>query len=124
MLATLVKLAKQKNAIFIQLEPNVVKTPKLQTLSSKLLIPSHHPLFTKYTFILNLTKSEDELLKAMHPKTRYNIKVARKHGVVVKEDDSAFETYLHLTKETAGRQGFHAHNEHYHRTMWKIMHDA
>ena len=126
MLATLVKLAKQKNAIFIQLEPNVVKNPKLQTLSSKLLIPSHHPLFTKYTFVLDLTKSEDELLKAMRPKTRYNIRVAQKHGVTVAEDnsDSALGAYLKLNAETTQRQGFYAHNETYHRTMWKILHEA
>jgi lipid II:glycine glycyltransferase (peptidoglycan interpeptide bridge formation enzyme) len=71
-----------------------------------------------------LTKSEDELLAAMHAKTRYNIKVARKHGVVVTEENGAFEKYLALTKETTNRQGFYAHNEKYHRAMWNIMHKA
>jgi len=87
------------------------------------LRPSFHPLFTKYTFILDLTKSEEELLKAMHPKTRYNIKVAQKHGVKVVEDnsDEAFETYLKLTRETTKRQGFYAHSEQYHRLQWKTL---
>lgn len=113
-------LGKHKNSIFIQLEPNV--TDLRSTIYD--LRPSHHPLFTKYTFVLNLTKSEDELLVRMHPKTRYNIKVAQKHGVIITEDNSAFENYLRLTKETTGRQGFYAHNELYHRTMWRIMHKA
>jgi lipid II:glycine glycyltransferase (peptidoglycan interpeptide bridge formation enzyme) len=88
------------------------------------LRPSHHPLFTKYTFILDLTKSEDALLAAMHPKTRYNIRVAQKHNVVVKEDNSqkAFNEYLRLTRETTSRQGFYAHNANYHKSMWKILH--
>lgn len=116
-------LGKEKRAIFIQLEPNILRST-INNLSS--LIPSHHPLFTKYTFILDLTKSEDELLAAMHPKTRYNIKVAQKHGVAVKEDNSAkaFKEYLRLTEETTSRQGFYAHNKKYHEIMWKVMHGA
>lgn len=109
-------LGKQHNAIYIQLEPNTTESISLPA--------AHHPLFTKYTFVLDLTKSEDELLKSMHTKTRYNIKVAQKHGVVVKEDNNAFHEYLRLTKETTNRQGFYAHNERYHKTMWRIMHKA
>lgn len=121
MLATLETLARKKRAIFIQLEPNVTSDLRSTIYD---LRPSHHPLFTKYTFILDLTKSEEELLSAMHPKTRYNIRVAQKHGVIITEDSSAFKDYLRLTKETTGRQGFYAHNERYHRTMWQIMHKA
>lgn len=115
----LTTIGMKKKAIFIQLEPNVEK-------GSVSLPESHHPLFTKYTFVLDLTKSEDELLSAMHPKTRYNIKVAQKHNVIVKEDNSphAFREYLRLTSETTSRQGFYAHNENYHKTMWEVMHKA
>ena len=109
-------LGRHKHAIFIQIEPN--------TTAKVTLPPSHHPLFTKYTFILDLTKSEDQLLAAMHPKTRYNIKVAQKHNVKITEDNSpaAFKEYLRLTQETTSRQRFYAHNKNYHKTMWEIMH--
>ncbi len=123
MIEKLLVLGKQKNAIFIQLEPNVLSHSSFIIHHSS-FIPSHHPLFTQYTFVLDLTKSEDDLLAAMHPKTRYNIKVAQKHGVVVAQNNDAFETYLTLTKETTSRQGFYAHNETYHRTMWDIMRKA
>ncbi len=126
MLEELRKLAIQKRSIFIQLEPNVRQTSHFSRLTSHVLRPSHHPLFTKYTFVLDLTKPEDDLLKAMHPKTRYNIRLAQKHGVKVKEDNSheAFQEYLRLTQETTNRQGFYAHNEKYHRTMWKTLKDT
>ena len=53
-----------------------------------------------------LTKSEDELLMAMHPKTRYNIGVAQKKEVEVYEStrDEDFETYLSLYFATTERQ--------------------
>ncbi|MDO8639338.1 MAG: peptidoglycan bridge formation glycyltransferase FemA/FemB family protein [bacterium] len=116
------KIGEQEQCIFIQLEPNIQKNSQLSTLNSQLK-PAAHPLFTEYTFQLDLTKSEEEILKNMHPKTRYNIKVAQKHGVEVVEDNSgkAFEEYLKLTSETTKRQGFYAHDENYHRMMWQTL---
>lgn len=118
------KIGKQENCIFIQLEPNIIASPSiLHNILSLGLKPSARPLFTKYTFILDLTKSEEELLKNMHSKARYNIKVAQKHGVEVTEDnsDEAFEQYLKLMKETTTRQKFYAHTEKYHRQMWQTL---
>ena len=135
-------IGKKEKCIFIQVEPNVQLTRHaggVQHLSknnkeplaildsarmTKLgLQPAAHPLFTKYTFVLDLTKSEEELLKDMHPKGRYNIKVAVKHGVKVTEDnsDKAFEEYLRLTEETTKRQRFYAHTQKYHRDQWKTL---
>ncbi|HLD25208.1 MAG TPA: peptidoglycan bridge formation glycyltransferase FemA/FemB family protein [Patescibacteria group bacterium] len=122
MISKLVELGKSKCAIFIQLEPNVSRI----TFHVSRLRKSHHPLFTKYTFVLDLTKSEEELLQSMHSKTRYNLKIAAKYGVKVNEDNSpeAFHEYLRLSEETTERQGFYAHNKLYHQTMWKIMRGA
>ncbi len=115
-------IGKQEKLIYIQLEPNV-EMVNGQSSMVNLLKSSFHPLFTKYSFILGLDKSEEELLAGMHPKTRYNIKVAQKHGVEVKEDnsDETFETYLKLTAETTQRQKFYAHDENYHRLMWQTL---
>ena len=121
----LYKIGQQENCIFIQLEPNIMKNQtafKMPNTKYQIL-NSAHPLFTKYSFVLDLTKSEDELLKNMHPKARYNIKVAQKHNVIVEEDnsDKAFEKYLKLTRETTTRQGFYAHTEKYHRLQWGTL---
>lgn len=123
MISQLIKIGRKKHAIFIQLEPNMAIDHRPQTSS---LVPSHHPLFTKYTFVLDLTKSEDELLKNLHPKTRYNIKIAQKSGVEISSENSAdkFDQYLKLVRETTNRQGFYAHSAGYHRKMWEIMHRA
>lgn len=116
------KVGKEENCIFIQLEPNVGRNSSF-IINHLSLRHAARPLFTKYTFVLDLTKSEEELLKNMHPKTRYNIRVAQKHGVEIAEDnsDQAFQEYLKLTKETTKRQGFYAHGENYHRLMWETL---
>lgn len=118
------KIGKDEKCIFIQLEPNVEDVGNLKLEIRNLgFIPSSHPLFTEYTFILDLTRSEEELLKNMHQKTRYNIRIAEKRGVKVVEDnsDKAFEEYLRLTRETTTRQNFYAHGEKYHRLMWETL---
>jgi lipid II:glycine glycyltransferase (peptidoglycan interpeptide bridge formation enzyme) len=122
MLDTLFVIGKKENCIFIQLEPNIEKKDN-KKYKLKNLFPSSRPLFTKYTFILDLTQTEEELLKNMHSKTRYNTKLAEKKGVEIIEDnsDKAFEEYLRLTKETTKRQNFYAHSEKYHRLMWETL---
>lgn len=121
----LIKIGKENNCAFIKIEPDVQVTgDRLQVTDN--FVPSPKPLFTKYNFVLDITKSEEELLKNMHPKTRYNIRVAQKHGVKVEEriDDEAFQIYLKLYFETTKRQGYHGHNEEYHRQVWQTLRDA
>ncbi|OGE18015.1 hypothetical protein A3F00_03530 [Candidatus Daviesbacteria bacterium RIFCSPHIGHO2_12_FULL_37_11] len=131
----LIKIGHDQNCAFIKVEPNIEMESgkwKVENYNSQFsilnsqFIPSPKPLFTKHNFIIDLTKSEEELLKNMHPKTRYNIKVAQKHGVKVEErtDDEAFELYLKLYFETTKRQGYHGHNENYHRKVWETLRNA
>lgn len=120
---------KKYNCLFVKFEPNVLKGPTLstqgRTLSDLGLRPGKS-LFTPNTFQLDLTKSEEELLAGMKPKTRYNIRLAEKKGVVVEEDnsDQAFAQFQKLTEETASRQRFFAHNQKYRQLMWETMKDA
>ncbi len=132
-LSALKDLGQREKAIFIKLEPDVSSPPKnaadLEGLRHILLTSGcqpGRPLFTQYSFLMDLTAPEDELLARMKSKTRYNIHVAEKHGVEVVEDSSdvAFETYLRLMKETTSRQQFYAHSETYHRNMWRTMRAA
>src|SRR3989344_9611939 len=118
------KVGKDEKCIFIQLEPNIETSESVKLKIKKLgLRPSAHPLFTKYNFVLDLTKSEEELLKNMSQKTRYNIRLSERKGVKVVEDnsDKAFKQYLKLSRETTRRQKFYSHNENYHILMWETL---
>jgi lipid II:glycine glycyltransferase (peptidoglycan interpeptide bridge formation enzyme) len=126
MLSDLKKLGKEKNLIFIKLELNIPKHPKLTKLMQSADAVPGKTLFTPSTFWIDLTPSEEELMKSFSSKTRYNIRVAERNGVTVREDNSstAFDKYLELTRETIRRQGFYAHSEKYHRLMWMILRKA
>ncbi|MFA6551341.1 MAG: peptidoglycan bridge formation glycyltransferase FemA/FemB family protein [Patescibacteria group bacterium] len=115
-------LAEKENIVFLRIEP-VDKLPVTRYPLHKVtdIQPSQ-------TIILDLTKSEDELLAQMHPKTRYNIRLAEKHGVKVREahmSESApsadeFEKFWKLMEETVGRDGFRSHNKEYYRKMLQV----
>jgi len=87
-----------------------------------LLKKSPKDTFAKHTVSLNLTPSLDDLFKNFKEKTRYNIRLAQKHGVVVKES-SDISIFLNLNKETAKRQGFYVHSDDYYKTMFEIFHN-
>lgn len=132
MIETVTKIAKVQNAVFVKFEPNVItKTFNKDGQETKLpvnmdfdnLVVSPKVAFYPNSYIVDLTKTEDELLAQMHPKTRYNIRVANRYGVVVEEKstDAGFETYLDLIFDTTQRQGFYLHTRKYHRDQWQIL---
>ncbi len=124
MLCDLRRMAKEQDLIFIKLEPNVRKDEKYIRLLKESGAVSGRTHFTPTTFWIDLTKSEEELLKSFSSKTRYNIRLAERKGVKVFEDNSEgmFQKYLELTRETVERQGFYAHNMRYHKLMWEMLH--
>ena len=134
-LKVLTGIGKRNQCLLIKIEPNLgVKIRQgrqdaHQAIKNYLLqkgFVSGRPLFTNYSFQINLRESEENLLARMKSKTRYNIRVAQRRGVTVKEENSAeaFEEYLDLLKETTARQQFYAHSLDYHRKMWKELRKA
>jgi len=111
--------AKNK-IIFFKIEPYV---ENFETKFKFNILKSKYPLFPTWTQVLDLTKSEEELLKSMKPKTRYNIKLAQKKGVTVKEmsDDEGFNIFSHLYFETCNRQQYFGHNLKYHKVVWETL---
>lgn len=123
-------LGRRKKALYIKLEPNVaapIDSPTAFAAIRKFLLEHKavpgRPLFTRYTFQLDLRPTEEQLLENMKPKTRYNIHLAERKGVQIYEDtsDRGMQEYLQILKETTRRQGFYAHDEAYFKHMWEAL---
>ncbi|MGB9707243.1 MAG: lipid II:glycine glycyltransferase FemX, partial [Microgenomates group bacterium] len=121
----LYQYGQEKNLIFIKIEPYLEKRFLKESIIKQFnnLTISPHPLFPKWTQILDLTKSEDELLRNMHYKTRYNIRLAQKKRVRVKEmsNDESFKIFSRLYFETCKRQHYFGHNLRYHQIVWQNL---
>jgi lipid II:glycine glycyltransferase (peptidoglycan interpeptide bridge formation enzyme) len=92
--------AKKENCISIYFSP----LQQFSILNSPFSI-SHRLIHPEATRILDLTLDDDALLAQMKPKGRYNIRLAEKHGVIVKQSDD-IDAYAHLAAETAQRDHF------------------
>ncbi|MCX6732669.1 MAG: peptidoglycan bridge formation glycyltransferase FemA/FemB family protein, partial [Candidatus Roizmanbacteria bacterium] len=123
----LYEFGKKNNLLFIKMEPYISYEDgnKLETLNSK-ICKSPHSLFPEWTQTLDLTKTEDELLKNMKSKTRYNIRLAEKKGVVIKElsNPEGYAIFEKLYFETCKRQNYHGHSPVYHQTIWNSLKDS
>jgi peptidoglycan pentaglycine glycine transferase (the first glycine) len=126
-LGKLEEIGRENNCVLIKFEPNVfkdeVKEDAIPHLLGDLIVKSKYPIFYNWTLTVDLTKPEDQLLSEMKQKTRYNIKLANKKGVVVKEvrDEKGFNEFLELFFETTRRQGYYGHTKKFHEIVWKNM---
>ncbi len=104
----LIELCKKENCLFIQLETidyqnnSEIEVDNLKKWYYKKFI-------TPYTTVIDLEKSEDSILANMKPKGRYNIKLATKKWVEIKDVKKSEENilrYYDLMLETTSRDSF------------------
>lgn len=71
------------------------------------------------TLFLDLTLSEESLLLGMHRKTRYNIRLSRRHGVMVREGDRKdLPLWYDLYRETCRRNRLFLHDISFFRDLF------
>lgn len=110
------KLAKEHRCLFLRFEPD--RKAMIFGLKAKRTVNMQ----PAKTLVVDLRKSEEQLLSEMHQKTRYNINLARKKGVVVEEGDiDSFDNFWNLMKQTGKRDHFRTHEREYYETMVKSL---
>jgi peptidoglycan pentaglycine glycine transferase (the first glycine) len=111
-LADLQKLKHDRLIIFSRLEP---QQPLNLPRAAKDIQPVHN-------WMLSLDKTEEELLIGMKPKTRYNINLAERKGVVVREGTQKdLLIFFKLMLETADKNNFKLHPQNYYLQMWEHL---
>jgi lipid II:glycine glycyltransferase (peptidoglycan interpeptide bridge formation enzyme) len=122
----LIELCKKENALFIQLETiSYGNNSKLQILDFKSWY--YKKFITPYTAVINTKETEEEILAKMKPKGRYNIKLATKKWVEVKEvekTDANIQEYYNLMLETTSRDSFSWNSIDYYKTFLNSLNQS
>lgn len=114
------KIARQEKIIFIRFEPikdnfNLLEQPKFLT----------HYKNPSTSLLLDLNFSEEEILKSMHPKWRYNIKLAEKRGVHIDYNQTdKTDFFYNLLEETAVRNNIKIFSKKYYQSLFNYFYHS
>ncbi len=120
------ELAKKERVIFLRVDPEwgIGDEDILKEFGFRKSFKEIQP---KKTLILDLGQPEERLLAEMHQKTRYNIRVAERHGVKSQianrksqNFDQNFEIFWKLLGQTAKRDKFRPHSKEYYQKMLEL----
>ena len=107
--AKIAETGRREKCVFVRVRPQLraeeANLALLRRLGLK-VAPMH--LAAEHTVMLDLTRSEDELLADMRRQTRYEVRRAEKLGLYVTKGDSEadFKEFHAVQVATARRQGF------------------
>jgi lipid II:glycine glycyltransferase (peptidoglycan interpeptide bridge formation enzyme) len=125
-LKEIAKLAEREKCVFVRMRPNIPDTEQHRKLAERLkLVKSPMHLHAEHTVMLDITKSEEELMTEMRRQTRYEVRRAQKLGIKVSYETSekAFNDFYDLQLETAERQGFIPSTRHLIMAQHKVFGD-
>ena len=116
--------ARRHRAWALWVEPPLLDTPdarsRLQALDMR---PTLRTIQPPRTIEIDLTPSEDDILMRMKSKTRYNIRLAERKGVQVREGDlQDVSTFHQLIEATSERNEFGVHSARYYQRVMEIFH--
>ncbi len=140
LLVKIKEIAKDEKTIFFRIDPLVQiqgesrekltankkshKNSKRKQLHFSKFHFSHLGYQPEDTLILDIEKSENEILAQMKEKGRYNIRLAIKKGVKVTEVEASsphaqgqIQDYFNILQETLERDKFHGHGISFYKNM-------
>jgi lipid II:glycine glycyltransferase (peptidoglycan interpeptide bridge formation enzyme) len=134
-LMDLKEFAQKHNSIFIKIDPdfelgegipgntgareNLLAGSVTNDLKEDGWHFSQEQIQFRNTVLIDLTPSENELLANMKQKTRYNVNLALRKGVVVRTGQPAdIDMLIRMYAETSVRDGFVIRGDGYYREVW------
>ncbi len=125
------EIAKSEKIAFIRFDvPNMAVDETSKGIGAKIFKElkqncrkSPRSTFAKWNVILDISKSEQEIIDSFSQKTRYNIKLASKKGVYSQIENNAngFKVFYTLLKVTAKRHKFLIHPESYYKKIFDMF---
>lgn len=102
-----------EDGLFFRVEPG--ERSRMQQVGE--MQPAH-------TVVLDLQKGETEILEKMKSKTRYNIRLAERKGVISKfVGIEYFDDFMRLTDQTSTRDHITSHSAIYYKTLLETIQD-
>lgn len=120
------QMCKRRKAIFLKVEPDTWESEgsvenERATILARRFRRSEQSIQAPRTLVVSLAGDEDQILSRMKQKTRYNIRLALKKGVVVRAS-SDVDVFYRLMQVTGERDAFGVHSLDYYRRVYELFH--
>lgn len=116
-------LCRSHRSVFLKMEPNALDDDTRQNIVCQNgWLESEFTVQPPRTSIVDISPDEETILAKMKPKTRYNIRLAKRRGVTTRlgtEDD--LPTFYRLMEMTGQRDQFGIHSLDYFRAMLELF---
>ena len=114
---------RKVGASVLLVEPELADSPQAQQLLQQLgLRRSLHPVQPPSTVMLDISGDEDAVLARMKSKWRYNVRLAQRKGVTVRElRRDELPTFYQMMVETGVRDGFGLHSNEYYTAAFDLF---
>lgn len=115
------KLCINKKVAFLKLEPDLMlsSSPRIEPPNG--FLESNYSIQPLRTIVMDITPPESQILARMKQKTRYNIHLAEKRGVTVRQS-SDVNMFYKLVQQTGERDRFGVHSLEYFTKAYEIFH--
>lgn len=114
------RLCRQRRAIFLKVEPDAwVGQENESSGGLEGFVPSRS-IQPRRTILIDLSGGEEDWLARMKQKTRYNIRLAQKKEIVVRESADLAE-FQRLMQTTGTRDGFGVHSQAYYQRAFDLF---
>lgn len=134
-------ITRSEGSIFIKIDPEIVQATGFPGAEDEIIDPqasvivellnnigwrcSKEQIQFRNTITIDLTNTDALLLEMMKQKTRYNIRLAERKGVIIRKgsmDDAPVLSEMYM--ETALRNGFAVRDREYYEHVWQILSEA
>jgi len=115
-------LCQCEHAVFLRVEPDIWQPVEEKYIEDHLpgFVRSDQTIQPPRTILINLQNDEEDLLMRMKSKTRYNIRLAGRKGVVVKSSADV-ETFYRMMLTTGERDEFGIHSIDYYKKAFNLF---
>jgi peptidoglycan pentaglycine glycine transferase (the first glycine) len=114
---------RERGVTFLRVEPDWEgEFPLSQLFVEEGFRVSGQAIQPRTTIVVSLEREEEEILAEMKSKTRYNVRLAARKGVTVREGgEEDVSLFYELMEETRERDAFGIHDEQYYVEAWRTF---
>ena len=123
LLTMLRDFGREQRVAFLKVEPDVEgEHPLAEVLLEEGFRRARRAIQPSTTIAVDLEGDQEEILMRMKSKTRYNIRLAERKGVTVRQGaQEDLPAFYRLLEETRDRDAFAIHEEEYYEEAWRIF---